>query len=147
VHAAATSAPASPLQSLQTAAANQYDPAQNFDVLVDQPGDAPQTAGSAPGYQLSGSFQSGALVAVGSVSEDGQVTLFPQAQIQSEESDLAQMRQTSYSDSLQNFMMLAQAGETNGQVGAATYADQQQFTGDNGLISASFDTSLTLTPT
>jgi hypothetical protein len=81
------------------------------------------------------------------VSEDGQVTLFPQAQIQSEESDLAQMRQTSYSDSLQNFMMLAQAGETNGQVGAATYADQQQFTGDNGLISASFDTSLTLTPT
>jgi hypothetical protein len=141
----ATSSIASQLQALQTAASNQYDANQNFQFLVDQSGDAQTTAAASSGPQLSGSFQAGSLVAVGSVSAGGAVTLFPQAQIQAEETEAAQMRQTAFGDSLQNFMLLAQAGAANGQIGAATYSDQQQFTADNGLISMSADTNLSLT--
>jgi hypothetical protein len=78
---------------------------------------------------------------------DGTLKPFSSPQIQADESALAGVRQTAYADSLQNFLLLAQASSTNGQIGACSYSDQQQFSGDNGLISASFNTSLSLEPT
>jgi hypothetical protein len=57
---------------------------------------------------------------------------------------VANMGQISFADSLQNFLALAQAGSPNGEVGASSYTDQQQFVGDNGLVSTYFDTSFSL---
>jgi hypothetical protein len=138
------------LQALQSAALNQYQSGGNFSFTVGggsgSSANSSSSAGSTgAGPQLSGSFKSGSLIAVGTMS-NGQLDPFSSQQVQSEETMLANARQLSYEDSLQNFMTLAQAGSPNGQIAASSYTDQQQFVGDNGMISASFDTSFSLSP-
>ncbi len=151
------------LQALQSAALGQYQAGSDFDFMVGQAGDASSgddsssatgsatgaAAGSTPGAtpgagQLSGSFQSSSLYAVGTMGSNGVMQMFSPQQIQSEQDDLSKMRQSAYSDSLSNFMTLAQEG---GQMGGSSYTDQQSFTGDNGMISASFSSQFALGPT
>ncbi|THD64341.1 hypothetical protein [Phenylobacterium sp.] len=124
------------LQALGSAALNKYQSGGDFSFTVDDGG----------GDQLSGNTQSGSLIAVGTISPNGQMDPFSPAQVQSEENMVANMGQASFADSLQNFLTLAQAGSPNGQVAASSYSDQQQFTGDNGLVSAYFNTSFSLDP-
>lgn len=142
------------LQALQSAALNQY---QGGDFSFTVGGDSGSGGGSASsasssagstgsgGPQLSGSFQTSSLIAVGTM-QNGKLDPFSAAQIQSEESMEANAGQLSYEDSLQNFLTLAQAGSPNGQIAASSYTDQQSFVGDNGLISASYNTSFSLSP-
>jgi hypothetical protein len=139
-------------QELESAAVGKYQDGQDFNFILNEVagngGGASSSSGAATaagGYSLSGGFQSGSLIAVGTMS-NGRLQPFSSQQIQSEESALTSMGQTAYADSLQNFLSLAQASSLNGQIGACSYNDQQQFCGDNGLISASFDTNLSLNP-
>jgi hypothetical protein len=99
------------------------------------------STGSGSGYQLSGSFTSDSLIAVGTMGPNGLIP-FSQQQVQSEENSVASAGQSAYADALQNFMTLSQA---SGQQGG-TYTDQQSYTSANGMVSANFDTSLTLKP-
>jgi hypothetical protein len=141
------------LQALQSAALNQYQAGGDFGFSVGGPGDGASdgdgSSGAGPagsGGQLSGSFKPLSLIAVGAMSADGQLIPFSSAQIQSEEAMAANAQKIQFEDSLQNFLTLAQAGSANGQVGPASYRDQQQFVGDNGLVSVSSDTSFSLSP-
>jgi hypothetical protein len=142
--------PLSPqMQALGSAALSKYQSDDDFDFTVDDSGDASgasATGSTGAGAQLSGSLKSGSLIAVGTMSADGQMVPFSAAQVQGEEAMAANMRQISFADSLQNFLTLAQAGSPDGQVGASSYSDQQQFTGDNGLVSTFSDTSFSLNP-
>jgi hypothetical protein len=135
------------LQTLENAALGKYQNGQDFNfVLNGLTGETSGASGSSgSGYDLSGAFQAGSLIAVGTMS-NGVLQPFSSQQIQDEESSLAEMRQTAFTDSLQNFLSMAQESSVNGQIGSCSYSDQQEFTGDNGLISASFDTSLSLNP-
>jgi hypothetical protein len=138
------------LQALGSAALGAYQGADDFDFSIGDPEDgasgAPGAAGgAASGATLSGSMKSSSLIAVGTIDANGQMVPFSAAQVQSEEAMASNMRQVSFADSLQNFLTLAQASSPDGQVATSTYSDQQQFTGDNGLVSASFDTSFSLT--
>jgi hypothetical protein len=153
---------AAQLQALESAAQAQYQAGSDFDFMVGQAGAASSgpaggaagassgdptagaTTGAAGAGQLSGSFQSTSLIAVGTVGANGAVQMFSPQQIQGEEDDVAKMRQSAFTDSLQNFMTLAQEG---GQMGASSYTDQSSFTGDNGLISASFNSQFSLSGT
>jgi hypothetical protein len=139
------------LQALGSAALNKYQSGGNFSFTVDDNAgsnvnSSSSTGSTSAGNQLSGSSKFGSLIAVGTLTPGGQLTPFSSAQIQSEETMVANMGQISYADSLQNFLTLAQAGSSNGQVGASSYTDQQQFVGDNGLVSTYFDTSFSLNP-
>jgi hypothetical protein len=68
---------------------------------------------------------------------------FSPQQVQSEETAVNAAGNAAYSNALQNFLMLSQAG---GQTGATSLSDHEQFTADNGLIAGSFDTSFSLEP-
>jgi hypothetical protein len=141
------------LQALGSAALGAYQGADDFDFSIGDPEDGASGASGAPGAAggaasgatLSGSMKSSSLIAVGTIDANGQMVPFSAAQVQGEEAMVSNMRQVSFADSLQNFLTLAQAGSPDGQVATSTYSDQQQFTGDNGLVSASFDTSFSLT--
>ncbi|MEJ0066222.1 MAG: hypothetical protein WDM85_13070 [Caulobacteraceae bacterium] len=133
------------LQALGSAALDQYQGGGDFSFTVGDTGDSSAGAGAAGAANLlSGTFKPESLVAVGTMTPDGQLVPFSAAQVQSEENMVANMSHISYADSLQNFLALAQAGSANGQAGASSYSDQQQFVGDNGLVSANFDTSFSL---
>lgn len=155
----------SQLQALETAALGQYQSNQGFNFLLQQANQTDgsggsssssgksgsssssssstsQTSGSS-GYQLSGSFTGDALIAVGTMSANGQMTPFSQQQVQSEESAVASARKSAYANALQNFMTLSQA---SGQMSGGTFTDQQSYVSANGMVSANFDTSLTLKP-
>lgn len=82
---------------------------------------------------------------MGAFNADGGVNLFAQQQVPQELGDLANARQLSYGDTLQNFLTLAQAASPEGgPTQPASLTRTQQFTGDNGLIGASFTTHLEL---
>lgn len=136
------------LQALEKAALGQYQGGQDFNFAVAQTDCAAGSGGSAAdsGSQLSGSFKSSSLIAVGSMTPDGQMVPFPAKQIQSEENAASAMGQTAFADSLQNFLLLAQTSDPTGQIGSSSYSDHQQFVGDNGLVSATFDSSFSLGP-
>jgi hypothetical protein len=108
---------------------------------------SPSAASTGAGAQLSGSVQTDSLIAVGTMTADGQMIPFSSAQVQSEEAMAANVGQLSYADSLQNFLTLAQAGSPDGQVSASSYKDSQQFTGDNGLIGVASFANYSLSPT
>jgi hypothetical protein len=137
------------LQALETAALKQQQAASSGFAVP-----TPQTAGSSAttinatsgGQQLNSSFQMSSLVAVGTVGANGQVQLFSQDQIDGEYAAVAKMGQTAYANALQNFMTLSQQADTTGQPATSSYTDQASFVGDNGLISANFDSSFTLGP-
>jgi hypothetical protein len=139
------------LQALESAAQTQYQDGGDFDFMVGQASGSGSVGSSSSSSsssgaagsdgQLSGSFQSSSIMAVGTVGANGVVSLFSPQQIQDEQHDLAKMRQSAFSDSLSNFMTLAQAG---GQMGTSSYTDQQSFTGDNGAISANFSSQFSL---
>jgi hypothetical protein len=76
------------------------------------------------------------------MNPDGTMTPFSQAQVQSEEDLASNARQSAYGNALQNFLALNQA--SGGQIDSVS--DQESFTADNGLVSGSYDTSLTLKP-
>jgi len=133
------------IQALGSAALNKYQSGGNFSFNVNDSGSGSSCAGStAAGDQLSGSFKTESLIAVGTMTPSGQLDPFSSAQIQSEQAMVANMGQISFADSLQNFLALAQAGSPNGEVGTSSFTDQQQFVGDNGLVSVSFNTSFSL---
>ncbi len=153
----------SQMQTLENAALGKYQDSQDFSFLLqtDQSGNLDSSSGSSDsgssgssssgstdtgtdtstGYQMSGSFTGGSIYAVGTMNANGQMTPFSQQQIQSEQDAIQTQRKAAYSDALQNFMTLSQA---SGQLANTTMNDQVQFTGDNGLIGGSFDTSLSL---
>jgi hypothetical protein len=143
-----TSGLSASLQSLEISAQNQYQANGDFSFAVDQAMAAQGTGGSSPSggaSKLSGSFQSSSVYAVGTFGADGHVNLFSQQQIQQELGELANARETSYGDTLQNFLTLAQAASPDGgPTQPASLTDTQQFTGDNGLIGGSFTTHLEL---
>lgn len=155
---------AAQLQALESAAQGQYQSGGDFDFMVNQATAGQATAGQASGgqggdassssangtataagsgQQLSGAFQATSLIAVGTVGPNGTMQTFSPQQIQSEQADVAKMSQTAYSNSLQNFMALAQA---SGQMGGASYTDQQSFMSGDGDISASFTSQFSLQP-
>ncbi len=139
------------LQALGSAALSKYQSGDNFTFTVDDNGggnanNSSDAGSTGVGDQLSGSSKSGSLIAVGAMTPGGQLDPFSLTQIQSEEAMVANMGQISFADSLQNFLALAQAESPNGEVGASSYTDQQQFVGDNGLVSTYFDTSFSLNP-
>lgn len=144
------------LQALQNAALGQYQSNSDFSLLLQTGGsDSGANAGPASGsggasnstsasdgnWQLSGNFTGGAVYAVGTFGANGQLNRFSQQQVQSELDAIQQQRKASYSDALQNFMTLSQA---SGQLADTTMTTQTQFTGDNGLIGGSYQTSLSL---
>ena len=142
------------LQSLIAAARKKYQAGQNFDFDVSgQDANSASSASSASSSAnssaqgspaISGSFQSASLVAVGTFSPDGTYNPFPKAQVDQEEAQVADYRQSTYADALQNFMTLAQIGSTGGSVGSASYSDTQSFTSSNGLVSGSFKSNFDL---
>ncbi len=143
------------LQSLENAALGQYQGGQPFSFALDQ---ATQAAGGSTGASdstgstgtspagLSGRFSGGYLYAVGTMGPDGQMVPYSAQQVQSEIAAAQNVQKTAYGDSLQNFLALAQAADPAGQIGAASYSDQQNFVGDNGNISVQTDTSFALKP-
>jgi hypothetical protein len=134
------------LQALGSAALKKYQSGSNFSFTVNDSGTGTCSSGAAASDQLSGSVTTSSLIAVGTMTPGGQLDPFSSAQIQSEETMVANMGQISFADSLQNFLALAQAGSPNGEVTASSYTDQQQFVGDNGLVSMSYNTSFSLKP-
>lgn len=154
------------LQGLENAAVGKYQGGQDFSFLLQMvngsvsdasgssssnssgsgsTGTSSPSAGSTAsnGYLMSGSFQAETLVAVGTMTPGGQMTPFSQQQVQSEEAAVNTGGKAAYSNALQNFLTLSQAG---GQMGAASLSDHKQFVADNGLIAGSFDTSFSLKP-
>lgn len=142
------------LQALESATLSKYQNGNNFKFDVsDGAGDAgasstdaSTTKSTATGDQLSGSFTSDALIAVGTITPDGKLDPFSSAQVQSEMAMVANMGQISFADSLQNYLALAQAGSPTGEISASSYSDQQRFVGDNGLVSVAYNTSFALQP-
>ncbi|HTH96023.1 MAG TPA: hypothetical protein VL574_01330 [Stellaceae bacterium] len=138
------------MQALENAALGQYRSGPSFDVALNAAmgadGSTVAGSGAAGDMQLSGTFKGESLIAVGRMDADGQMIPFSAEQVQKEETAAASMQQTSYADSLHNFLLLAQESSTNGQIGPASYTDHQSFVGDDGLISTSYDTSLSLNP-
>jgi hypothetical protein len=102
------------------------------------------SSGSSSGYQVSGSSQSSMLYAVGTMNPDGSLNMFSPQQIADEKATASKMNQQAFADSLQNFLTLAQAGDSNGQIANASFTDQQSFVGDNGLISGGSQTSFSV---
>lgn len=142
------------LQALQNAANGEPQDGSAFSLLMQTGGsgtspaissgsDSGSSSSSSSGWQLSGSSTTDSLIAVGTMGSDGKMTPFSQQQIQSEEQAVAKAGKNAYSDALQNFMTLSQA---SGQLSGGTYTDQQSYVASNGLVSANFDTSLTLKP-
>ncbi len=138
----------SQLRALENAALGQYQAGQNFSLLLQTGGNSSTSSSSSSsssssgsGFQMSGSFTGGSLIAVGTMGANGQMTPFSQQQVQSEEDVANNARQSAYGSALQNFMTLSQAG---GQIDS--FNDQESFTADNGLVSGNYDTSLTLKP-
>lgn len=144
----ATAGLSASLQALESAAENQYQAGSDFSFALDQATAAQGAGGSSDSSgasKLSGNFQSSVVYAVGTFNPDGSVNLFPPQQVQQELGDLANARQLSYGDTLQNFLTLAQAASPDGgPTQPASLTDSQQFTGDNGLVGASFTTHLDL---
>jgi len=105
-------------------------------------GSSSSSSSGSSGYQLTGSFTGGSLIAVGTMNPDGTMTPFSRAQVQSEEDLASNARQSAYGNALQNFMALNQA--SGGQIDSVS--DQESFTADNGLVSGNYDASLTLKP-
>lgn len=147
---ASSSALSSQLQALGIAALNQYQANGDFSFTVggasaNGDGGGASAGSSATGPAMTGSFSGASLIAVGTMS-NGQLDPFSPQQIQSEEDMVANMRQQSFADSLQNFLNLSQASSPDGQIAASSYSDQQSFTGDNGLVSVAFNASYSLDP-
>lgn len=143
----------SQLQVLENAALGQYQGGSSFANMLQQITDSSSSTTNvnvkSGGDQLTGTFQTGALIAVGTVGANGQTQLYPEQQIEQEYAAVDQMGQTTYSNALQNFLTLSQQANSaspSGQAaGTSTYTDQASFVGDNGMISTVFDTNLTLT--
>jgi hypothetical protein len=134
------------LSALQTSAQDQYQDGSDFSFALTQ-AMAGQGGATSPTLTLAGDFQSSSVYAVGTVGADGQVNLFSQEQIQQEQGALANARKLAYANALQNFLTLAQAtSPTSEPLQASSLTDEQQFVGDNGLISASFTSQLSLQP-
>jgi hypothetical protein len=156
-----STSPSAQLQALENAAAGKYQTGQDFSFLLQlangtmsdasnssvggssSSGSSNTVSSSSGNYLMSGSFQQGSLVAVGTMTSGGQMVPFSQQQVQSEKAAVNNAGQTAYSDALQNFLMLSQAG---GQMGTTSLSDQEQFTADNGQISGFFNTSFSLKP-
>jgi hypothetical protein len=137
------------LQTLGSAALKKYESGGDFSFTVDDSDSADGSAdagASGGGDKLSGTFQTASLVAVGTMTADGKLQPYSAAQVQGEEDMVANMGQIAFADSLQNFLTLAQAGSSSGQLAASSYSDQQSFIGDNGLVSATYSTSFSLSP-
>ena len=133
------------LQALGSAVLNTYQSGGNFSFNANYSGTSSSSAESTSASdQLSGNVKTESLIAVGTMTPNGQLDPFSPAQIQSEDAIVANMGQISFADSLQNFLALSQAGSQNGEVGVSSYTDQQQFVGDNGLVSMSINTRFSL---
>jgi hypothetical protein len=143
----------SQLQVLENSALGQYQGGPSFaDMLQQTSGSSSSTTNvniKSGGDQLTGTFQTGALIAVGTVGANGQTQLYPQQQIDQEYAAVDRMGQTTYSNALQNFLTLSQqadaASPSGHAAGTSTYTDRASFVGDNGMISTVFNTNLTLT--
>lgn len=144
----------SQLQALENAALGQYQGGPSFADALQQT--APSSSSTttnidvkSDGDQLTGTFQTGALIAVGTMGANGQIQLFSQQQIEQEYATADQMEKTSYSNAMQNFLTLSQEADSaspSGQAaGTSTYTDQARFVGDNGLISTGYNANFTLT--
>ncbi len=162
------------MQALENAAAGKYQSGQDFSFLLQlangtvsdasnssasgtsssgsssgsptNTGSSSAESSSSGSYLMSGSFQQSSLIAVGTMTQDGQgskLVPFSQQQVQSEEAAVNNAGQTAYTDALQNFMTLSQA---SGQMETTSLSDHMQFTADNGLISGGFNTSFSLKP-
>ncbi len=150
---------ATQLQALGNAAAGKFQAGQDFSFLLEmENGTVSDARGSSPGaptdidsasvgasqgygLSMSGSFKSESLVAVGTMGTGGHMTPFSSQQVQGEEAALGLAGKSAYANALQNFLALSQAG---GQIGGTTLNDKEQFVADNGLISGTFNTSLSL---
>src|ERR1700744_1701206 len=113
------------MQQLENAALRQYQSNPSFDVSLNSvlgaDGSTSSSSSAGSDVQLSGSFQTQTAIAIGKIGPDGKLIPFPADQVAKEFADDASMQETSYADSLHNFLMLAQESSVNGQLGAATY--------------------------
>jgi len=100
----------------------------------------------AGGEELTGSFQSSSLIAVGTFGPDGKMIPFSQQQIASEYQSVADASKSAYADALQNFLTLSKGADSDGGSSGTTYTDKSSFTSDNGLVSANFDATFSLKP-
>lgn len=154
---------ASQLQTLENAALGKYQDSQGFNFLLQQADQTDQAGGSSSssgtssgstnqassgsssgspgGYAFSGSFTGTSLIAVGTFGADGHMIPFSQQQIQSEYAAVANAGKSAYANALQNFMTLSEAG---GQLSTGTLTDHESYSSGDGMVSANFDTSLTL---
>jgi hypothetical protein len=141
---------ASQIQALEKAAFAEYQPNQDFSLLLQtggsgssattSSGSSSPTSNSNNNWQMSGSVTGTEVYAVGTGFGDS-FKPFSQEQIQSEQDAIETQRMAAYSDTLQNFLILSQA---SGQLAGTTMSDHMTFSGDNGLIGGSVDTNLSL---